>query len=81
MVLDKSDIKRSSSQCGGACALLLTMSLMLFTPRSFRMLCTEVYSRQSSGYPSALLASTVSYPSSCSRSNKLYDLFKQWTMA
>lgn len=38
---------------------------MLLTPSSFRMLCTEVYSRQSSGNPSALLASTVSIPLSC----------------
>lgn len=41
------------------------MSRMLWTLRSFRMLCTEVYSLQSSGNPSALFASTVSYPSSC----------------
>jgi hypothetical protein len=44
---------------------LLVMSLMLRTPRSARMLRTEVYSRQSSGRPSARLASTVSNPLSC----------------
>jgi hypothetical protein len=43
----------------------LTMSRMLSTCRSLRMLRTLVYSLQSSGKPSALLASTVSSPCSC----------------
>ena len=38
------------------------MSRMLLTFRSFRMLCTDVYSLQSSGNPRTLLASTVSSP-------------------
>lgn len=45
--------------------LLLTMRRMLRMPRFWRMFLTEEYSLQSSGSPSALLASTVSNPSSC----------------
>ena len=46
-------------------ALKLTMRQMLLMSRSARMFCTDVYSRQSSGSPSRLLASTVSSPCSC----------------
>ena len=42
-----------------------TKSLTLLMSRSARMALTEEYSRQSSGRPSALLASTVSKPLSC----------------
>ena len=41
-----------------------TMRRMLLILRSFRMFFTEEYSLQSSGRPKALLASTVSSPSS-----------------
>ena len=41
------------------------MRRMLLMSRSLRMFLTEEYSLQSSGSPSALLASTVSKPSSC----------------
>lgn len=42
-----------------------TMSRMLLMSKSLRIFLTEEYSLQSSGSPNALLASTVSKPSSC----------------
>ena len=41
------------------------MSRMLLMSKSLRIFLTEEYSLQSSGSPNALLASTVSNPSSC----------------
>ena len=48
-----------------------TMSRMLLMPKSLRMFLTEEYSLQSSGRPNALLASTVSKPSSCTSSSNI----------